>query len=100
MLTGGKVTIFDQIKIYLAGLRAQGSGHRAQGTGHGERTASGVRPAACGQRRGEYERENRRKGDEETTRRLYRMDPLLRRACPAQRGGLGWVLVKQLSIYN
>ena len=71
MLTGGKVTIFDQIKIYLAGLRAQGSGHRAQGTGHGERTASGVRPAACGQRRAASGVENMkgRIGEKETKRR-------------------------------
>lgn len=69
--------------------RARGTEHGAQGAGHRERTASGVRPAACGQRRGEYEGENGGKGDEETTRRLYHMDPLRWWACPAQRGVWG-----------
>jgi len=81
MLTAGKVTIFDQIKIYLSGLRAQSSGHR-------ERTASGVRPAAWRIWKGEWEKRRRRDDAKVVSDGSPPPESL-----PRSAGGLGWVLV-------
>jgi len=88
MLTAGKVTIFDQIKIYLSGHRAQGTEHRAQSAGHRERTASGVRPAAWRIWKGEWEKRRRR--DEAKVVSDGSPPP---ESLPRSAGGLGWVLV-------
>ena len=67
------------------GHRAQRKKHRAQSSGHRGRSSE-HRAQGAGQKNGTRRAVH---GNQEMAEGLNRTDPLLRRACPAQRVGVG-----------